>query len=85
MDDFFDDELVITQKILNFGSLIGILHGKELSVVAFFNIILQDADLRACFCAYLDSDFLHVAKEMGKRYDILGTSKKILKINEESD
>lgn len=85
MDDFFDDEVVITQKILNFGSLVCILYGKELSVVAFFNAILQDADLRECLCSYLDTDFLQVTREMGRRYDILGTSKKILKINEETD
>lgn len=80
-DEFFEKPELITEKIIAFGSLVSILNNKDISVVAFFNFLLQDVDLRECFCSYMEMDFLQVCKEMGKRYDILGKSKKILKIN----
>lgn len=83
-DDFFEKDELITQKIIKFGSLVGILNNKDISVVAFFNILLQDMEMRLCFCEYMDMDFLNVARVMGRRYDILGKSKKIMRINDES-
>lgn len=80
-DDFFEKDELITAKIIKFGSLVGMINNKDLSVVAFFNAILQDVKLRDCFCQYMDTDFLHVVKMMGRRYEILGKSKKIMKIN----
>ena len=82
-DDFFEKDDLITTKIIRFGSLVGILQNKDVSVVAFFNTILQDVELRECFCTYMDMDFLQVTRMMGRRYDILGKSKKIMKLNHE--
>lgn len=78
--DFFEYDEGITHKLICFGSLMGIVQNKDISVVAYVNILLGDAILRENFCLYMDMTFSEVVREFGKRYGILEKSKKLSKL-----
>ncbi len=80
IDEFLQVETVVTEKILKFGSLVGILHNKDITVVTLFNILLGDPALREQFCMYMRMNIPEYVTELAKRYSILSTSKKIGKI-----
>ena len=78
--DSSEDERLIDEKIIKYGSLMSLYFNKEFSVVSFVILLVNDERVKKNFCRYMDMTFNEVLIELGKRYDILGRSKKIEKI-----
>jgi len=78
--DSSEDERLIDEKIIKYGSLMSLYFNKEFSVVSFVILLVNDERVKKNFCRYMDMTFNEVLIELGKRYDILGKSKKIEKI-----
>lgn len=78
--DSSEDERLIDEKIIKYGSLMSLYFNKEFSVVSFVILLVNDESVKKNFCRYMDMTFNEVLIELGKRYDILGKSKKIEKI-----
>lgn len=78
--DSSEDEKLIDEKIIKYGSLMSLFFNKEFSVVSFVILLVHDKKIRDNFCEYMDMSFIEVLVELGKRYEILGKSKKIEKL-----
>lgn len=77
--DHGEDEKLIDEKIIKYGSLMSLFFNKEFSVVSFVILLINDERIRNNFCRYMDMSYNEILIELGKRYDILGKSKKIEK------
>lgn len=63
--------------ILQFGSMISMMSGKNASVVHVFNQLLQHPYLRDILCENLECDWFEVVDYFAHRYPILSKSKRI--------
>lgn len=74
-----EDEKIIDEKIIKYGSLLSLFYNRELSIVGFVIVLVKNKKIQKNFCDYMDMSFKEVLIELGRRYNILGKSKKIEK------